>query len=580
MALTSTLFTGLSGLDANQAKLNVAGNNIANVNTVGFKGSRVLFKPQFYVTDSAGAPPSADFGGANPSQRGLGATVATVQKNYDPGSLETTGKPTDLAIDGAGFFIVQGKEQKFTRDGSFVLNQSNQITTTSGDFVQGFGVDTDGNVIPGQLQNLTIPLGSLTKSEVTTEVELQGNLNSAGAPATVGNIQLSQPLTDVGANASGDPPAGASLLTNLRPVDSSGVPGVGALFADGDVITLAAKRGGRTLPRLSNDATATSTVDELNTFLNQALGIEGGITSTTSTPGATLLGAASGTDPANSRRLRIESNVGTQNALSLAATKLGTDLAYQETSAAVGESVYTSFTVYDSLGSALQVNMVTVLESKTNLGTTWRFYAYSGNDTDAATFDPTGVTEGLNVGSATISFDTAGKLLTTTPLPVSIDRDLTGAGDPLSFALDFTQMNALADSSVNASNMFAEADGKPIGTLTSFAIASNGLILGSYDNGLQETLGQIAVATFDNPEGLIDTGGNMYIGGGNSGTAKVTAPLQLSAGGIRAGTLELSNVDLSDEFVNLIIASTGFSAASRVISTSNQLLTELLNTSR
>src|SRR3954469_13845927 len=107
MALTSTLFTGLSGLNVNQTRLNVVGNNIANVNTVGFKASRALFKPQFYVTDAAGAPPSGDFGGENPSQRGLGAVVAAVEKNFSPGAIEPTGRGTDMAIDGEGFFVVQ-----------------------------------------------------------------------------------------------------------------------------------------------------------------------------------------------------------------------------------------------------------------------------------------------------------------------------------------------------------------------------------------------------------------------------------------------------------------------------------------
>src|SRR5207244_4265056 len=102
MALTSTLFTGLSGLNVNQTRLNVVGNNIANVNTVAFKASRALFKPQFYVSDSGGSPPNADFGGSNPSQRGLGAAVASIEKNFDTGSIEPTGKNTDMAIDGSG----------------------------------------------------------------------------------------------------------------------------------------------------------------------------------------------------------------------------------------------------------------------------------------------------------------------------------------------------------------------------------------------------------------------------------------------------------------------------------------------
>src|ERR1700745_2977459 len=115
MALTSALFTGLSGLDVNQTRLNVVGNNIANVNTVAFKSSRALFKPEFYVTDNAGSPARAEFGGQNPSQRRLGAQVASIEKDFTPGAIEATGKPTDLAIDGDGFFVVQGKEQEYTR---------------------------------------------------------------------------------------------------------------------------------------------------------------------------------------------------------------------------------------------------------------------------------------------------------------------------------------------------------------------------------------------------------------------------------------------------------------------------------
>src|SRR4051812_7324835 len=167
MALTSTLFTGLSGLDVNQTRLNVVGNNIANVNTVAFKSSRALFKPQFYVTDAAGSPAGPNFGGTNPSQRGLGAVVASIEKDLSPGSIEPTGRATDMAIDGDGYFIVQGVEQKFTRDGSFTLNSANQLVTTEGDFVQGFGVDATNQIIPGQLQDITVPIGTATNAKAT-----------------------------------------------------------------------------------------------------------------------------------------------------------------------------------------------------------------------------------------------------------------------------------------------------------------------------------------------------------------------------------------------------------------------------
>src|SRR3954465_15875056 len=216
MALTSTLFTGLSGLDVNQARLNVVGNNIANANTVAFKASRAMFKPQFYVTDNPGSPSSSDFGGENPSQRGLGAVVASIEKDFSAGAIESTGKATDLAIDGDGFFVVKGKEQAYTRDGSFTLNANNEMVTTTGDFVQGFGVDANGNVIAGALQNVKVPLGSLTQAKATTTASFQGNLNAAGVKATgASDLQTAVGLSDAGAV-----PTPTSALTDL--VDSNG----------------------------------------------------------------------------------------------------------------------------------------------------------------------------------------------------------------------------------------------------------------------------------------------------------------------------------------------------------------------
>src|SRR5256885_2276453 len=127
MPLSSALLTGLSGLNVTQQQMNVIGNNIANVNTISFKSSRALFTPQYYVTDSGASAPSTNNGGTNPSQEGLGATVDNVQKDFTEGSIQTTGVPTDMAVDGAGFFVVQNAgNQNYTRDGAFVLNSNNQ----------------------------------------------------------------------------------------------------------------------------------------------------------------------------------------------------------------------------------------------------------------------------------------------------------------------------------------------------------------------------------------------------------------------------------------------------------------------
>lgn len=579
MALTSTLFTGLSGLDVNQTRLNVVGNNIANVNTVAFKSSRAIFKPQFYVTDNGGSPASGDFGGTNPSQRGLGAVVASIEKNWSPGSIEPTGKSTDLAIEGDGFFVVQGKEQKFTRDGSFVMNESNQLVTGGGDFVQGFGVDDVGNVIAGQLQNINIPLGSLTEAKATENVTFEGNLNADGDVALGATVLR----TNVALlTAGGGTPTGTTALVDLRDASDLATP----LFAAG-TISLKGKRGGREMSQLDFTIDATSTLAQLQNFFNQGLQIDPAVTPPAGipVPGATFANVVG--DPAGSVRLSITGQTGTENALSLAGTAFANDqnttgFTFEDDIAAgvaTGESVFTSLVAYDSLGTPLVVNVTATLEAKADAGNTWRFFVSSADDTDAAAFDPTALTfEGGMLGSGTLTFDSEGKLISSVGGTVTIDRANTGAATPLNIALDFNKMTSLTSQSSELT--MTQQDGTKIGTLNAFSIGADGTITGSFDNGLTSRLGQVAMATFNNPLGLSDQGGNMYVTGPNSGVPIISSPLQLGAGAIRGGALELSNVDLSEEFINLIIASTGFTASSRVISTSDQLLTELLNTAR
>src|SRR5918998_892233 len=180
MSLSSALFTGLSGLDVNQTRLGVVGNNIANVNTAALKSGGALLKPQFYVTDSGGTPPAGDFGGTNPNQRGLGAVVATIEKDFSTGAIEPTGKATDLAMDGDGFFVVQGEGQRYTRDGSFSLNAANELVNTSGEYVQGYLADDEGNIQVGELNNITIPIGQTRTASATETVRMEGNLNADG----------------------------------------------------------------------------------------------------------------------------------------------------------------------------------------------------------------------------------------------------------------------------------------------------------------------------------------------------------------------------------------------------------------
>ncbi len=574
MALTSTLFTGLSGLDVNQTRLNVVGNNIANVNTVAFKSSRAIFKPQFYVTDSAGSPPSDGFGGTNPSQRGLGATVSAIEKDWSTGAIEPTGRSTDMAIDGNGFFIVQGKSQMFTRDGSFTLNSANQLVTQSGDFVQGFGVDAQYQVIPGQLGNLEIPLGAQTIADATRNVKLVGNLDASGDVGTGASILLSQPITSAGGTVV---PTAASLLTTLEDADSGA-----SLFTVGDVISLNGTKGGREVGKQQFTVTAASTLTDLTSFMQGGLGIDLGFVPPGAPPAGVSIEAASPT----SIQIGVTGNVGKENALGIPSagfvnqTNSG-PLAFKDgaigafTSDPKGESIATSFVGYDTLGTPITVNVTAVMESKTDAGVTWRFTATSPDDKRP---DLAAASSGLVVGSGTLSFDNFGRLKATTGTDLRIDRDGTGAGTPVNIKLNVDGMTSLTS---RASEMvMTEQDGSPMGTLDDFSVGADGTITGSFTNGRTRTLGQVALATFNNPQGLSDKGGNMFAEGSNSGVATITSPLQLSAGMVRSGALELSNVDLSEQFINMIISTTGFSASSRVISTSDQLIQELLNTAR
>jgi flagellar hook protein FlgE len=573
MALTSALFTGLSGLDVNTTQMNVVGNNIANANTTAFKSSRVLFTPQFYVTDQAGTPPSADNGGSNPSQRGLGASVASIEQDFTPGAIQATGVDTDLAIDGSGFFVIKSAgNQQYTRNGAFTLNSNNQLVTNTGAFVQGFTADAKGAIVPGQLGTIQIPVGTSALSAPTTDVTLKGNLDASGIPAAGASILTSEDLTLVGGAAA---PAATDLLTNVADASDSATP----LFNDGDTLTLTGTKGGRTLPAQTLNVTAATTVQDLLDFYNQSLGID----TTAANPNVPVPGAAIENDPANptASQLVITGNEGTADALEINTGAFnnqnglppvtfsdGTDPTTGIVSDPSGESVHTSFTAYDSLGNSVNVDVTAVLENTSSSGNTWRFLATS-NDNKVG---------GTVLGNGTLTFDSQGNLKASTGTNISIDRTGTGAQSPMSVNLDFSNMTEL--SGQNSSLVVSNQDGMPPGTLASFSIGVDGTITGAYSNGLTRPLGQVAVASFANPDGLNNVGGNVYAQGANSGVAVISAPEQLGTGAVRSGALELSNVDLSKEFTNLIIASTGFSASSKVITTSDQLIQELLNSQR
>jgi len=550
------MYVGLSGMNANQARIDTIGNNIANVNTHGFKGSRTLFQTQFSRLISAGHGPTSTSGGVNPTQVGLGTIVGATQKNFNPGSIETTGIASDLAIEGDGLFILQKPDgqQVFTRDGSFTLDASSRLVSQDGYVVQGFGVDEDFNLLPTALTDLTIPLGTLTLARATSTVVMDGDLSAEGTVATQGSVHRTQDLVD----ASGSPATGGTSLTDLRAASDPTTP----LFASGDTITVSGiSKGDRTLPSatfvVGQDGT---TLDDFAAWLEGVLGIQTG----DGVPGDGGVSVENGA-------LVIRSNPGEPNGFSISGNDIlstnsavGVPFAFTQDQAANGSGVVTSFTVYDSLGTPVTVTATFTLEEKAASGPVWRYYL--------ETTDSDGIPQ--VIGTGTVSFDAQGNFLSADGNQFSLDRTGTGAASPLQFTLDFSQVHGLSTRA--SSIVMQQQDGFPPGTLTDFSVASDGTINGTFSNGMTRPLGQVALAVFPNPGGLVAQADNLYVRGPNAGEPTVTPPGQFGAGTLLGGALELSNVDLAAEFIGLITSSTGFQASSRVIRTSSDLLEQLL----
>jgi flagellar hook protein FlgE len=580
----TSLFTGLSGLNANARKLDTIGNNIANVNTTAYKSNRMIFAPTFSRTLSLGTAPNDVSGGSNPGQVGLGVSIAGTQRDFNNGSISTTGVSTDIAIEGDGFFIVdRAGEQLYTRAGSFQRNETNDLVTISGQRLLGYEVDSEFNIIRGELQPLNIPLGTLTLAEASQNVQFSGNLNASGQIPTTGSVHESRTMYSdfVG----GTPITAAYDLTvpgnNIYIDDGAG--GQFTSFEGGDpgaIITInGVEKGGKNVgvhrfefttgaPSEQDIETTGRTIQDLMDWIDQVLGL-----SDININGETLGGGVQLVDGS----LVITGNEGTVQNLDIESADItatnngagiGTPFIMQRNAVADGESVRTSLVVYDSLGTPLNVDLTLVLQSSVATdGTTWQFVAES---LDTAATDRI-------VGLGTVRFDANGRFVEASNQSITLERD-NGAVSPMVVDLEFNtesdEITALTDTASNLAAIFQ--DGSPIGTLTTFSIGETGLITGAFTNGLTRSIGQVAVGKFSNPEGLVDVGNNLFSIGPNSGDPIVTEPLDFGTGRLLGGALELSNVDLSKEFIEMILTSTGYSASSRVIQTTDELIDQLL----
>ncbi len=198
MGLASSLSTALTGMSAAETQVDVVGNNLANSQTIGFKESRSVFATQFLQTYSIGSGPTASSGGTNPRQTGLGTRVAEITQKFNQGTVEISSSPSDLAIQGDGFFMVQDSSgaRLFTRNGQFKTNADNELVTVTGNRLLGYGINDAFELQTNSLTALQIPLGTAATAQATQNVLLQGVLTPSGDVADTAGVIESATLGD------------------------------------------------------------------------------------------------------------------------------------------------------------------------------------------------------------------------------------------------------------------------------------------------------------------------------------------------------------------------------------------------
>ena len=811
MGLASALSTALTGLTAAETTIDVVGNNLANSNTVGFKSSQALFATQFLQTQSLGSQPSGNSGGTNPRQLGLGTTVAEITPNFNQGTIEISSNPNDLAIQGDGFFIVEGQtgEQLYSRNGIFKFNSQNEMVTIGGNRLLGFGVDEQFEIQTTALEPIVIPLGMEEVAKATENVYMTGGLSPDGDLATtaeriqtgvLGDALYTAPPSEATTGQSSKPSAAGiatssqaggamtpgadyeyrflyatgqynpgppspppafsesvaseTVSTSVNPGDGStqinGIPTdlsgnydqvriyrravsgpaefqyvnevamgtanyldtiadaalgpvlndtllsgnysyyvtfekdgqesrpspitdpvnvtngrtvlnnlpvgdpaewnnrriyrnlatdsnsfhlvgeisgvtdavvvtdsssdaeisvnasldlegpriipstllVNVMSRDGSnyeqvfqegALELSGKKGGSALATQELQIDSSTTVQDLITFMEDAMGIQPASADPvnpippspppyppdepTTSPGGTIT---------SDGRIILTGNNGLANAIEISPSDIvvrtadGTqniDLPWQTLQSAVGESAVTDFLVFDSLGIALNVRMTMVMEARDSSSTTYRWFADSSDNDPAEGSD-------IAVGTGLINFDGEGNLISATESTVSIDRRNISSVSPLEFELDFSRISGLA--SGESWLAVSRQDGSAPGTLSSYLVGEDGTIRGVFSNGVNRDLGQIRLALFANPAGLEQRGQNLFAEGVNSGLPVRGNPGDQGIGTLISGALELSNTDIGGNLIDLILASTMYRGNTRVVTTVQQMIDELL----
>ncbi|WP_396201464.1 flagellar hook protein FlgE [Gemmatimonas sp.] len=503
-----SLFAGVSGLRNNQVRMDVIGNNIANVNTVAFKAGRVTFKEGFAQLLQGASRPPGDQGGINPVQIGLGMQIGSIDQIFNQGNLETTGLNTDVAIQGDSFFVVRkGNQSFYTRAGNFQVDANGQMVSPANGFIVQ-GRMYENGVLQDGIQDIRLPFGQKVSAKPTSEAVLAGNLN-ASAPAFQGDFQ---------------DPIDRALPINEKSWTESQIAVFDSQGTKRDIKIQMWKTGPNSWD-WQIDPIASGVIED---FQTDAISPPSDIGLPTPSAGYEIL-------PAN---VKVYSASGTEY------------LTPADYSFSSGPPPAVQFTASMPSNSEIKISYFmspTAATANENSGT--------------FTFDSAGIMN-TNI-SAAINFAVPGAN------PVQLNLKLNGGVSGL------TQFASTASTAV-----LRDQNGYTAGTLQNFSIDRFGLITGFFTNGTTSSLARIVLADFNNPSGMLRIGDNMYQESANSGGAVLGFALEGSQSQLTSGALEMSNVDLAQEFTNMIVAQRGFQANGKVVSTSDEMLQELMNIKR
>lgn len=597
--MMGALYSGVSGLKTHQTKMDVIGNNIANVNTVAYKSSSMTFAALMSQTTqrASGANASTGTGGVNPRQIGLGVKTSAINVNITgQGASQSTGNPFDIMITGENFFIVNnGQENYFTRDGSFYVDGAGNLAMTSiGYSVMGWQVDEETGAIKKDSVSALRIMNTANMNyppEATTQGYMSGILDKLDTDVTSssGKVVNFQFYDDLGYSYN------AKFVFKQSETDAKNEYSLELdkiTDSDGKEVEMTAEQKaavfGQTQTQAQSGRVALGKGYKWeNGVLKDADGKE--LASLTAIQGDT---AYKPTNPADAEEISVEQQL--DNIAKAYGYKGSTEdflsKIYEVTPAnpdATPPVEAVTCTIRDMIYGENDSNnaKAPTLDSLVNTGTGT---TDEGFETTGREF--TGVIVKYNAKNGTFERVEGGKVAEGGDVPSVITLNLSGIGNGNFKDIDIdlsstTNVGNKGTSTIGATNgaddEFSTGSGRRNGVLKGLSVQQNGMIYGTYDNGMTKLLGQIATAKFANASGLEKLADNLYAATLNSGSFDgIGVDITAEGDYMSTGQLEMSNVDLSSEFTEMITTQRGFQANSRIITVSDTLLEELTNLKR